>query len=213
MSLDIIFNVSRQRRLFKFYNECGAKYPGSKIIYKSTIASARAKYLRTLLKGKALTLDLGCSDGYFKPHIENHVGVDIAIGYLKRFKGKRVWTIAQNLPFKDKCFPRVFMSEVLEHIWERKMVLDECYRVLTDKGRLIMSVPFGRKGHEFLIQKNLVLLKKYGIKCSPYLHGHFTLEYTKKLLAKSGFQLISHKNILHKKKTRYLAVVAKKRGK
>ena len=162
-------NVARQRRLFKFYNECGEKYPQGKIIYqsKASVASARARYLRTLLKGEALTLDVGCGDGYYKPHIENHVGIDIAIGYLKNFKGKRVWTIAQNLPFKDKCFPRVFMAEVLEHIWERKMVLDECYRVLTDKGILIMSVPFGRKGHEFLIQKNWIGLKEYGIKFSP----------------------------------------------
>ena len=208
-------NVARQRKLFKFYNECGEKYPQSKIIYqsKASVASARARYLRTLLKGEALTLDLGCGDGYFKPDIKNHVGADISAGYLKRFKGRRVWTPAQNLPFKDKCFDRVFMSEVLEHIWERKMVLDECYRVLTDKGRLIMSVPFSRKeGHEFLIQKNWELLKKYGITYNPYIHGHFTLEYTKKLLAKSGFQVISHKKLLHKEKTRYLEVVAEKRG-
>lgn len=207
-------NVDRRRRLFKFYNECGEKYPASKNVYKSTLASARAKYLCTLLKGEALTLDVGCGDGYFKPHIENHVGVDIAIGYLKSFKGKRVWAIAQNLPFKDNCFLRVFMSEVLEHIWERKMVLDECYRVLTDKGSLIMSVPFGSKeSHAFLIQRNWVLLKKYGVEFSPYIHGHFTLEYTNKLLTKSGFQMIFHKKLLHKEKTRYLAVVAKKRGK
>jgi len=209
-------NVARQRKLFKFYNECGEKYPQSKIIYqsKASIASARARYLRTLLKGKALTLDLGCGDGYFKPHIENHVGADIAIGYLKNFKGKRVWTTAQSLPFKDKSFPRIFMSEVLEHIWERKMVLDGCYRVLTDKGRLIMSVPFARREKQaFLIQKNWIDLKKYGVKFSPYIHGHFTLEYTKKLLAKSRFQMISHKELIHNKKTRYLAVVAVKRGK
>ena len=206
-------NVARQRRLFKFYNECGEKYPQSKLVYKAGAAITRAKYLRKLLKGNTLTLDLGCGDGYYKPHIKNYVGADISIGYLKRFKGKRVWTPAQNLPFKDKSFPRIFMSEVLEHIWERKMVLDECHRILTDEGRLIMSVPFSRKRKQaFKIQKQFSLLKKYNIKCNPYLHGHFTLEYAKKLLAKSWFQTISHKKLLHKKTTRYLAVVAEKRG-
>ena len=207
-------NVARQRKLFKFYNECGEKYPQSKIIYKWEMALIRAEYLRTLLKGEALTLDLGCGDGYYKPHIKNHIGVDIAIGYLKKFKGKRVWTVAQNLPFKNNCFEMVFMSEVLEHIWERKNVLDECYRVLTDKGRLIMSVPFGTKeSHAFLIQRNWVDLKKFGIPFTPYIHGHFTLEYTNKLLAESGFQVISHKRLLDKKSIKFLAVVAEKRGK
>jgi len=207
-------NVARHRRLFEFYNECGEKYPQSKLLYKSGAAIIRAKYLRNLLKGEALTLDLGCGDGYYKPHIENHVGADIAIGYLKRFKGKRVWTMAQKLPFKDKCFELVFISEVLEHIWERKMVLDECYRVLTDKGRLIISVPFRRKEKQaFKIQRNWSLLKNYGITFNPYVHGGFTLEYTKKLLAESRFQLISHKKLVHEEKTRYLAVVAEKRGK
>lgn len=205
-------NVARNRRLFEFYNEAGEKYPASKIAYKSKVAIARAKYLRKFLKGKALTLDLGCGDGYFKPDIKNYVGADIAVGYLKRFEGKRVWTMAQRLPFKDNCFERVFMSEVLEHIWERKMVLDECYRVLTDEGSLIMSVPFGRKEKQaFLIQRRWSLLEKYDITYNPYIHGHFTLEYMKKLLAKSRFQMISHKKVLHKKTTRYLAVVAKKR--
>ena len=200
--------------MFKFYNECGEKYPASKIVYNYGPAITRAKYLRTLLKGEALTLDLGCGDGYYKSHIKNHVGADLSIGYLKRFKGERVWTMAQNLPFKDKCFERVFMSELLEHIWERKMVLDECYRVLTDKGRLILSVPFGRKEKQaFKIQSYWFQLKKYDIKFSPYIHGHFTLEYTKKLLAKSRFQMISHKKLSHKKTTRFLAVVAKKMGK
>lgn len=204
-------NATRQQHLFKFYNECGEKYPASKIVYKCGPAITRAKYLRTLLKGEALTLDLGCGDGYFKPDIKNHVGADIAVGYLKRFKGKRVWTPAQNLPFKNNCFERVFMSEVLEHIWERKMVLDECYRVLTDKGRLIISVPFGREeSHAFKIQRHGPLLKKYGVTFRPYLHGYFTLEYTQKLLTESRFQLIFHKKLLHKKTTRYIVVVAEK---
>lgn len=207
-------NVARQRKLFKFYNECGEKYPASKLVYKYGPAITRAKYLRKLLKGNVLTLDLGCGDGYFKPDIKNHVGADIAVGYLKRFKGRRVWTPAQNLPFKDKCFKRVFMSEVLEHIWERKKVLDECYRVLTDKGRLIISVPFGREeSHAFIIQKQWSSLEKYDINYSPYIHGCFTLEYTKKLLAKSRFQMNFHKKLLHKKTTRYLVVVAEKRVK
>ena len=47
-----------------------------------------------------------------------------------------------NLEFNENSFDLVIMMEVLEHVKEPKKALSEIYRVLSHKGKLIMSTPF-----------------------------------------------------------------------
>lgn len=135
---------ARARKYFKFYNECGKKYPQNKHIYQSGPALARARILVKLLNlnPNALTLDLGCGEGYYFKHIPNYVGLDIAVGYLAQFDGRNVWAIAEILPFADKAFPRILASEVLEHTYDRRGILSECHRILKDEGLIIVSTPY-----------------------------------------------------------------------
>jgi len=210
-------NVARQRQLFKFYNECGEKHPGSKIIYKWEAAKKRERFLSQILRGNYhdLTLDLGCCDGYYRKYIPNYVGLDIAVGYLERFKGNRVWSIAQQLPFADGVFDRILMSEVLEHIYERKDVLNECYRILKEKGHLIISTPYGKTG-QFKIRTWWKALEPYDIAYCPYVHGSFSEPYMRKLLTDSKFKIERVQKIgqtPEKPKAIYIVAVATKRGK
>lgn len=200
-------------KLFGFYNDVGRKYPASKLLYKAGAAKKRELFIKRLLvegtpknKSSFLTLDVGCADGYYKKHILNYVGVDIARGYLMRFNGRRVWSEAQHLPFKDCVFRRVLLSEVLEHVWERKQVLDECYRVLQDKGTLIFSAPYGKNA--FHIQKDWQMLGKYGVDYCPYVHGHFSPQYIRRLLGNSKFRVLWLKVLTHKGKRRYSVALA-----
>lgn len=47
-----------------------------------------------------------------------------------------------NLSFKDKEIDKILTFDVLEHIPDYKNALKECYRVLSDNGIMIVSVPF-----------------------------------------------------------------------
>lgn len=199
---------------FKFYQEVGQKFPGSKITYKYGPAKTRDRFLKNLLKEvkpKALTLDLGCGDGHYRGDIRRYIGLDMSLGYLKRFQGTRIWAIGQNLPFKCHVFGRIFASEVLEHIptqLERIQTLEECCRVLRDEGVLIMSVPFGQ--FPFQIQRSWSVLGKYEIEYAPYVHGFFTRKYTRRLLRRTGFEIRLLKGLGHERKVRFLVAVAGK---
>jgi len=204
-------NAKRDLKLFKFYNEAGDKYPSTELNYKAASALARKRFLCSLLQQnrRALTLDIGCSDGLYKPYIRNHVGLDIALARLKKFTGRRVWAIAEHLPFKKRVFNRIFMSELLEHTWKRKQILNECHRVLKSKGILIISVPFGKR--LFHIQTNWDALEKYGVAYCPYVHGHFTKKYTRNLMKQSKFRIILLKMIKSRKGgNKFLIVKARK---
>lgn len=52
------------------------------------------------------------------------------------------------LPFKSAVFDRVIMTEVLEHCYEPREVIKECYRVITKGGLLILSTRFVYPVHE-----------------------------------------------------------------
>lgn len=48
---------------------------------------------------------------------------------------------AQNLPCKGQVFTKVICSEVLEHILEPSLALNEMSRILKDRGIAIVSIP------------------------------------------------------------------------
>lgn len=87
-------------------------------------------------------LDVGCGDMYLStalPEYEWH-GIDIN---LKVAKGN---TVEQDLmvtpyPFKTESFDAVVCSEVLEHLWDLRVVHKEVYRLLKRKGKYFMSTP------------------------------------------------------------------------
>jgi SAM-dependent methyltransferase len=176
---------------FYFYNELGEKYPESEIVYSSKAGKIREAYLGGLLsRREGLTLDVGCNDGHYKRFIESYVGLDPALALLKKFKGSRLRAVAESLPFNASSFETVFISETLEHLHDRDLVLRECHRVLNKNGVLILSVPFGFS--EWAVSdgdRTWETLKKYGVKYYPYLHGQFSGGYTLDLLAKARFRI------------------------
>ena len=172
---------------FKFYNELAEKYPETKIVYSTEMGRVRKSYLIKLLKKepKSLTLDLGCNDGHYKPHIKRYVGLDIASSCLKKFKDPRVLGLAQNLPFRENVFDRIFASEILEHIWDRDQVLRDCHRVLRKKGKIIVS--YGKNPYQMRPKGSTKRHRKYGITYVPYVHGKFSKKDVSGLMEKNGF--------------------------
>lgn len=204
-------NLARHRRLFNLYKEIGEKYPASEIVYSKTSALRREKFLIGLLgKSEGLTLDVGCAEGRYMPYIEDYVGFDISLPRLKNLEGRKAWAVAEYFPFKNGVFDRVFTSELLEHTWEREQILDECHRVLRKDGVLIMSTPHG--ANAFHIQKNWSMLGKYGVQFNPYVHGHFSEEYTRRILSNANFKIILLHKIMYKRKARFIVTESVKNG-
>jgi ubiquinone/menaquinone biosynthesis C-methylase UbiE len=116
----------------------------SKVAYKLGYMEECLKVVEKLnLPEDAKILDLGCGEGelcsYFKK--ENVVGIDTCVSSIKTarklYDKKFMVMSAENLSFEDNTFDYIFAINVLHHVHNPVLALDECYRVLRKGGRLI----------------------------------------------------------------------------
>jgi SAM-dependent methyltransferase len=84
-----------------------------------------------------LTLDLGCGNSHYEHLFPHRVAVDISTR-----PGKMVRADACKLPFLSDVFSTILCTEVLEHISEPAIAIDEMHRVLTVGGRCVLSTRF-----------------------------------------------------------------------
>lgn len=125
---------------------------------------------------KKKILDIGCNDGFFSEKLKNtgHIvtGIDISEQMLAQAKKrgiqvKKVDIESETLPFSDNSFDIVLLSDVIEHIFDTDRLLSECHRVLTPRGKLLISTPnIASLGRRFMLL--------FGI--SPYLEFSTHLE-------------------------------------
>jgi SAM-dependent methyltransferase len=98
---------------------------------------------------KAAVLDIGCYRGEFLESISGVIGTGVGIDPLaKNRKVKnlefRKFTFENKLPFKKGSFDDIFMLAVLEHIGDKKSLVEECFRVLRKGGKCIITCPSPR---------------------------------------------------------------------
>jgi SAM-dependent methyltransferase len=99
-------------------------------------------------------LDIGCGDGGLLSEVVKRapgatcVGIEISSGRLRLAQqrlGARVILLQTSgkgfLPFDDRNFDLVFVTEVIEHLKDPVHFLNDVHRVLTPVGRLILSTP------------------------------------------------------------------------
>ncbi len=91
-------------------------------------------------------LDIGCFDKWPKKHISEHCSY-IGLDYYEtatRWYGSvpDIYGDALNLPIKNGAVNTVLLLDVLEHISDTDGLLSGVDHVLSEKGQLIMSVPF-----------------------------------------------------------------------
>jgi SAM-dependent methyltransferase len=150
----------------------------------------RIKQVMPYLKG--YLLDIGCGMNNLVRVYGNGVGIDIYDWGMVDIVVKDI----SKLPFKDKEFDTVTIIATLNYIPNRDSVLEECYRILRDDGRLIITMlPPGisRLWHwlrfPFNADKNICKMNKceiYGIRKSDL----------EKLLKNHCFKLIIYKRFL-----------------
>ena len=111
----------------------------------------RYRFAATLAAGRRV-LDLGCGVGYGSRMLARTarevVALDVseaALGYAARaYRSPRVRLLAgdaRRLPLAARSVELVVCFEMIEHVREHALVLDEVIRVLVPNGRLAISTP------------------------------------------------------------------------
>jgi ubiquinone/menaquinone biosynthesis C-methylase UbiE len=95
-------------------------------------------------------LEIGCGTGLLLSRIagkaEIKVGCDLSGALLRQNKARNLDLVqadAENLPFKDMNFEAVYSVNLLEHVPNPRMVVQEALRVLKPGGRLVLITPNG----------------------------------------------------------------------
>lgn len=104
-----------------------------------------------------VVLDIGCGAGgktiyYASKGVKKIVGVEILGKYKEEAdslarkynlddKFEFVCADASNTSFEDETFDTIIMNDAMEHVDEPEKVLDECYRILKNNGKLYLNFP------------------------------------------------------------------------
>jgi ubiquinone/menaquinone biosynthesis C-methylase UbiE len=111
-------------------------------------------------------LEVGCGAGHLLARLSTGrgFGIDLSEHLLRKAerrvgrRGALVQANAENLPFRAGAWPRVYCSEVLEHLNNPRMALSEIQRVLAPGGVAVVSVP-----NERLINRLKRLVRASGL--------------------------------------------------
>lgn len=149
-------------------------------------------YLTKYLQPGSKVLDIGCGDMYLSKLLPqfNWVGLDIAPN-MSNDKAIKHDLMAEPYPFKDQEFDGVVCSEVLEHLWDPRVVHRQARRVIKPDGVYIISTPnHDHIDHLLSGYKEILFDDKYS-----HFFEHirqYNLEVHNKFLARAGFKYESH---------------------
>jgi SAM-dependent methyltransferase len=130
-----------------------------------------------------LTLDIGCGVSRYRNLFPNRWAIDVRLQY-----GVDVCADAHALPFQDESFEIVLCTEVLEHVHNPQVMIDEAYRVLKRGGRCILSTRFCYPIHD--APNDLYRFTRYGL-------GHLFEKWKIELLQEDTGELIAISTLLH----------------
>lgn len=147
-------------------------------------------------------LDCGCGDGFCLKILselgkKNIIGVDLDKKILSFFKSRVSNIFIANsdiyhLPFRSEYFDKIYSFEVLEHIEDDEMALEEMYRVLKPGGKLVVTVP--NSSYPFLWDPlNWIIGRLTGRHLNTGIWvGHLRLYNSKEIISmieKAGFKI------------------------
>lgn len=98
---------------------------------------------------RGVLLDYGCGGQpyrkVFSPCISQYIGADVVdagVGLdIELVPGRPV-------PLADGSIDTILSTQVLEHVYDFNSYLYDCYRLLVESGRLIITVPMNWRHHE-----------------------------------------------------------------
>jgi SAM-dependent methyltransferase len=126
-------------------------------------------------------LDVGCGTMPYRAlfMVDEYVGLDIDSETTRRRAVADVLYDGTRFPFNDGRFDAVLCNQVLEHVFNPDMFVNEIRRVLTPGGRLLLTVPFIWDEHE-----------------QPWDYARYSSFGLRALLEKHGFKVLRHEKLL-----------------
>lgn len=122
-------------------------------------------------------LDAGAGECRNRELIENqtYIALDAACGDQSwNYSGLDAIANLEKVPFKPNSFDLVICTQVLEHVREPQIVLNEFFRITKEGGSICISAPQG-----------------WGVHQAPYDFFRYTHFGLRHLLEKAGFEMIS----------------------
>lgn len=111
--------------------------------------SYRDNVLRGWLQGvreHSRILDIGCNDRWPKKHLHRsceYIGLDYYDAENSMYSSQvDLYGDAQNLPILCDSIDCILMFDVLEHIPDVELALEEAQRVLVNGGEVLLQIPF-----------------------------------------------------------------------
>lgn len=155
-------------------------YSWDYVVWRSNKLKGR---LSKYIKKRGLILDVGGGFGLmakFLPDFidipRDYINLDVSRTMLRSSPYPNILGVAENLPFRDKTFDYLVLSEVLEHVQNKVKTLKEAHRVLKPSGVLLLTTP--RKGWIEDFQKSpfrLFMIVDYVIAHFKRCHSNLTI--------------------------------------
>jgi len=146
-------------------------------------AMEKFRIAQTLPYIEGRLLDVGCGYNNLVARYGSGIGVDIY-----QWPGIDILVDSiSNLPFKDRCFDTVSMLAMLNHVPNRRQALSEINRILSDSGRLLITMIDPRTG----IIAHIIFRRDHSVrgKSMGELKG-MTRKNVRRELSDSGFAVI-----------------------
>jgi SAM-dependent methyltransferase len=103
------------------------------------------------IHGSVKVLDVACKHAFLldllqEKHLAcDYYGIDISEKVIENLRDKKgtfkVCDVMHELPFEDRTFDYIFCLELIEHVENPTLLLNQLKRVLKDDGVLILSTP------------------------------------------------------------------------
>ena len=148
----------------KYDTYTAASQHSTAVAYARPLNLARIDTFTSLINGigkNLAVLDVGCGDGLLSEPIAKmgNTVASVDLPTITKLAQKRHMSYvvsgdAEKLAFADASFDVVLASEVVEHLWNPENFFAEAYRVLKDKGNLIVETPEGKEGLRYDAHKH-----------------------------------------------------------
>jgi SAM-dependent methyltransferase len=125
----------------------------TEISYFSYVKITRSNLLKAMknaakLYSKGKLIDLGCGfkpyESVFEPYTTSYFGVDFPttaeVNYGERTKADLL-ADCTDTQLAGETYDTLLSNQVMEHIYDTKKFLNECYRLLKKDGKAIFTVP------------------------------------------------------------------------
>ena len=153
----------------------GSRNPSDLQVSSRLVADIVASYYQNYLPAyaKGNLIDLGCGKvplySVYRDHVDATTCVDWEHSMHQNPFLDQTCDLNETLPFPDKTFDTILLSDVLEHISEPVKLWHEMERILRPGGALVLNVPFFYKLHEIphdYFRYTEFALRKFAANCN-----------------------------------------------